>query len=96
MNHPGEHSLISYAFKMREIFLAELGEMWQSEWRLLSRVWLFVTPWTTQYMEFSRPEYWSGFPFPSPEDLPNPGIEPRSPILQVDSLLSEPQGYWSG
>ena len=37
------------------------------------------------------PEYWSGQPFPSPGDLPNPGIEPRSPALQVDSLLAEPQ-----
>ena len=37
-------------------------------------------------MEFSRPEYWSGYPFPSPGTLPNPGIEPRSPTLQVDSL----------
>ena len=43
-------------------------------------------------MEFSRPEYWSGSPFPSPEDLPNPGIEPRSPTLQVNSLPAEPQG----
>ena len=43
-------------------------------------------------MEFSRPEYWSGYPFPSPGDLPNPGIEPRSPTLQVDSLPAEPQG----
>ena len=43
-------------------------------------------------MEFSRPEYWSGHPFPSPEDLPNPGIEPRSPALQADSLPAEPQG----
>ena len=42
-------------------------------------------------MEFSRPEYWSGQPFPSPGDLPNPGIEPRSPTLQVDSLPAEPQ-----
>ena len=40
--------------------------------------------------QFSRPEYWSGLPFPSPGDLPNPGIEPRSPTLQADSLLSEP------
>ena len=40
-------------------------------------------------MEFSRQEYWSGLPFPSPGDLPNPGIEPGSPALQVDSLLSE-------
>ena len=43
-------------------------------------------------MEFSRPEYWSGWPFPSPGDLPNPGIEPRSPELQADSLPAESQG----
>ena len=43
-------------------------------------------------MEFSRPECWSGEPFPSPGDLPNPGIEPRSPALKVDSLPTEPQG----
>ena len=43
-------------------------------------------------MEFSRPEYWSGQPFPSPGDLPNPGNEPRSPALQADSLPAEPQG----
>ena len=43
-------------------------------------------------MEFSRQEYWIGLPFPSPGNLPNPGIEPRYPALQADSLLSEPQG----
>ena len=43
-------------------------------------------------MGFSRQEYWSGVPFPSPEDLPDPGIEPRFPALQADTLLSEPQG----
>ena len=43
-------------------------------------------------MKFSRPGYWSGWPFPSPGDLPNPGIEPRSPALWVDSLLAELQG----
>jgi len=43
-------------------------------------------------MEFSRPEYWNGKLFPSPGDLPNPGIKPRSPALQVDSLPSEPSG----
>ena len=43
-------------------------------------------------MEFSRPEYWSGRPFPSPGDLPNTGIEPRSPTLQADSLPAEPPG----
>jgi len=54
-----------------------------------------VTPWTVQSMEsmeFSRPEYWSGQLFPSPGDLPNPGIKPRSPTLQEDSLPAEPQG----
>ena len=43
-------------------------------------------------MGFSRQEYWSGLPFPSPEDLPNPGIEPRSPTLQADALPSAPLG----
>ena len=60
----------------------------------LSRVRLFVTPWTVAYqapqsMEFSRHEYWSGLPFPSPVDLPDPGIKPGSPTLQADTLLSE-------
>ena len=49
-------------------------------------------PWTIQSIEFSRPEYWSVWPFPSPGDLPNPGIEPRSPTLQADSLPAEPPG----
>ena len=56
---------------------------------------LFATPWTIQSVEFSRPEHWSGQPFPSPGDLPNTGIEPRSPTLQVNSLPAEPQEYWS-
>ena len=56
----------------------------------LSRVQLFVTAWTVAHqaplsMGFSRQEYWSGLPFPSPGDLPNPGIEPRSPALQADA-----------
>ena len=41
-------------------------------------------------MEFSRQEYWSGLPFPSPGDLPDPGIEPGFPALQANSILSEP------
>ena len=41
-------------------------------------------------MEFSRQEYWNGLPFPSPGDLPDPGIEPGSPALQANALLSEP------
>ena len=59
---------------------------------LFSLVWLFATPWTNQSMEFSRPEYWNGWCFPSPGDRPNPGIEPRSPALQVESVPAEPQG----
>ena len=43
-------------------------------------------------MGFSRQEYWTGLPFPSPEDLPNPGIKPGSPTLQADTLPSEPSG----
>ena len=43
-------------------------------------------------MEFSRPEYWSGYPFPFPGNLPNPGIKPRSPALQADSLPAQLQG----
>ena len=46
-------------------------------------------------MGFSRQEYWSGLPLPSPEDLPDPGIEPGSPALQVDALLSELKGHFS-
>ena len=48
-----------------------------------------MTPWTPLFMGFSRQEYWSGFPFPSPRDLPDPGIKPRCPALQANSLLSE-------
>ena len=45
-------------------------------------------------MGFPRQEYWSGLPCPPPGDLPDPGIEPRSPALQADSLSSEPQCHW--
>ena len=65
--------------------------------KLLNRIRFFVTPWTVAYqapqsMKFSRQEYWSGLLFPSPGDLPNPGIEPGSPTLQTDALSSEPPG----
>ena len=64
---------------------------------LLNHVQLFATPWTVACqappsMGFSRQEYWSGLPFPSPGDLPNPGIEIGSLVLQADSLPSEPPG----
>ena len=63
----------------------------------LSRVRLFATLWTVAYqappsMEFSRQEYWRGLPFPSPGNLPDPGIESRSPALQADTLPYEPPG----
>ena len=66
----------------------------------LRRVWLFVTPWTIARqaplsMQFSRQEYWSGLPFPPPVYLPDPRIEPTSPVppaLQSDSLLLSHQG----
>ena len=56
-----------------------------------------ATPWTVACqallsLEFSRQKYWSGLPFPSPGDLPDPGIEPRSPALQADSLPTKPSG----
>ena len=64
---------------------------------MLSHVQLSVAPWIVARqaplpMEFSGQEYWSGLPFPIPGDVPNPGIKPRSPALQADSLLSEPPG----
>ena len=64
---------------------------------MLNRVGLFVTPWIVAQqaplsMGFSRQEYWSGLPCPPPGDLPNLGMEPGSPALQADSLLTEHQG----
>ena len=62
---------------------------------VLSHVWLFATPWTiTRQAPPSMGILWarSGLPCPPPGDLPKPGIKPRSPALQVDSLLSEPPG----
>ena len=63
----------------------------------LSHVRLFATPWTVAYQAppsigFSWQEYWRGLPFPSPGDLPDPGIEPGSPAFQADTLTSEPPG----
>ena len=78
-------SVSSLSFK-----LSYLMTKWK--WKLLSHFRLFVTPWTIQSMEFSRPENWSGEPLPSPGDLPNAGMEPRSPTMQADSLPAEPQG----
>ena len=68
---------------------------------VLSHVQLFATLWTVACqgplsLEFSRQEYWSGLPFPSSRDLPNPGIESRSPALQADSLPTEPSKVKTG
>ena len=67
----------------------------------LSRVRLFATTWTVAHqappsMGFSGQEYWSGLSFPSAGNLPDPGIEPRSPALQADALTSEPPGKPNG
>ena len=78
-------------------FLVNIKEVKQGNCSSFSHVRLFEIPGTVVRqvplsMEFSRQEFWSELPFPSPGDLPNPGIEPGSPTLQADSLLSEPPG----
>ena len=87
MSCHAENLLFIYYFQVSE----------RKKVKYLSRVQLFATPWTVAYqappsMGFSWQEYWSGLPFPSPGDLPNPGIEPGSPALQADALPSEPPG----
>ena len=78
-----------YSFWCLSISLAVQSEM---KWKLLSCVPLLETPWSIQSMEFYRAEYWSGQPISSPGDLPNQGIEPRSPTLLADSLPAELPG----
>ena len=83
-------------FDLQTLKLVELCAR-LSEVKSLSRVRLFATSWTVAYqappsMGFSRQECWSGLPFSSPGDLPDPGIEPGSPALQADALPSEPAG----
>ena len=87
MSCHAENLLFIYYFQVSE----------RKKVKSLSRVQLFATPWTVAYqappsMGFSWQEYWSGLPFPSPGDLPDPGIEPGSPALQADALPSEPPG----
>ena len=81
---------------------ADMGSLSEkkSECPLLTHVQLFLTPWTIAHQAplsrgFSRQEYWSGLLFPSPGDLPDPGIKPGSPILQADSSPSEPSRWTS-
>ena len=70
------------------------------KWKSFTHVQLFVTPWTLQFMEFSRPEYWSGSLFPSPEYFPNPGFNPGLPpcrqILYQLSHRESPHFYIMG
>ena len=78
-------------YKASTVSKTESPRLNKVKMKLLSHVRLFVTPWTVAYqaspsMEFSRQEDWSGLPFPSPADLPDPGIKPRSPALRADSL----------
>ena len=90
-------SLCSFTF-IKRLFSSSLLSAFQiSSGQSLSRVRLFVTPWTVPHqappsIEFSRQEYWNGLPFPSPGDLPDPGIKTGSPGLQADVLPFEPPG----
>ena len=100
MTHPFPAVIMKGNFKIREethgiTFLTpsnHIGRL-QGTWWGISRLVLsdFVTPWTAAHqaplsMEFSRQEYWRGLPFPSPGDLPDPGIESPSPALQAEIL----------
>ena len=92
-----ECSSLSYTVGPCLSILYIVVEVKWNEMKLLSHVLLFVTPWTVAHkaplsMEFSRQEYWSGLPFPSPVDLSNPGLEPGSSALQADTLPSESPG----
>ena len=78
---------------------SDLALVWKKvKVKSLSRVRLCATPWTVAHqaspsMGFSRQEDWSGLPFPSPGELPDPGIEPQSPTLWADALTSEPPRF---
>ena len=90
------HTVSRFLTIWATILLLNISKLciYDSECYSLNRVQLFATPWTVARqanlsMEFSRRENWSGWPFPSPGDPPDPGIEPGSPALQADSLSSE-------
>ena len=91
------NEVYSHLISSKSIFLKQRFPEMKVKAKSLRHVWFSATPWTVAYqdplsMEFSRQEYWSGFPFPPPGDLPDRGIEPRSPALQADTLSSEPLG----
>ena len=83
--------------KFKPIYQNVICNTHSKQVKSLSHVRLFVTLWTVAYqaspsMGFSRQEYWSGLPFPSPGDLPDPAIKPGSPALEADTLTTEPPG----
>ena len=88
---PGATLSVLCFFDLISSLLTDMKWKWKWKW---SRVRLFAMDgdWWLRSMGFSRQECWSGLPFPSPGDLPNPGIEPGSPTLQADTLPSEPPG----
>ena len=98
--HPDALKILAVMRNVQTAFQKLASEV-KMKGKLLSHVRLFVTPWAVAHqappsMGFSRQEYWSGLPFPSPGDLPDLGIEPRSPTLEADALTSEPPGKpWS-
>ena len=94
--HPDALKILAVMRNVQTAFQKLASEV-KMKGKLLSHVRLFVTPWAVAHqappsMGFSRQEYWSGLPFPSPGDLPDLGIEPRSPTLEADALTSEPPG----
>ena len=91
------HKSRDSARKKKSEILNNIILLKESESEVAQLIRLFETAWTVAHqvsppMEFSRHEYWSGLPFPSPGDLPDPGIEPGFPALQADALPSEPPG----
>ena len=96
---PWDHSRVNLGYPETPPILSHLKKTFAAVAAVqsLNCVWLFVTPWTVTHqaplsMGFSRQEYWRGLP--SPEDLPDPGIEPGSPTLQADAFTSEPPGSY--
>ena len=88
---------LSHTHKNNSVMETKPKRLVKVKVKSLGHVRLFATPWTVAHqappsMGFSRQEYWSGLPFPSPGDLPDPRMEPRSLALQADSLPAEPQG----
>ena len=91
MGGPGGAAVYGVAQSRTRLKRLRSSSSMYSKVRLFSHFQLFVTPWTVTYevppsMEFSRQEYWSGLPLPSPGDLLDPGIEPGSPVLQADNF----------